>query len=330
MPRPRVVVTDFIREPLDQERRVLGDAANVEALDATSEEELIGRIEDADAIMLYHALSITRATIERLEHCRLIVRCGVGYDNVDCTAARERGIPVANVPDYGSEEVADSALGLMLALTRGIHLYNQRLLRGSGPWSYEQARPLRRLRGRTLGLVGIGRIGTATALRAKPLGLNVLFYDPYVPDGTDKALGVRRCDSLRALLEQSDIVSLHCPLSEETRRLINRESLLWMQPGACLVNTARGGVVDPAAVLEALVAGRLAGAALDVLPTEPPAEDDPLLVAWRDPSHPAHDRLILNPHAAFYSEEGLDEMRIKGSQNCLRVLRGQPPRNVVN
>lgn len=330
MPRPRVVVTDFIREPLDQERRVLGDAADVEALDATSEEELIGRIEDADAIMLYHALSITRATIERLEHCRLIVRCGVGYDNVDCTAARERGIPVANVPDYGSEEVADSALGLMLALTRGIHLYNQRLLRGSGPWSYEQARPLRRLRGRTLGLVGIGRIGTATALRAKPLGLNVLFYDPYVPDGTDKALGVRRCDSLRALLEQSDIVSLHCPLSEETRRLINRESLLWMQPGACLVNTARGGVVDPAAVLEALVAGRLAGAALDVLPTEPPAEDDPLLVAWRDPSHPAHDRLILNPHAAFYSEEGLDEMRIKGSQNCLRVLRGQPPRNVVN
>jgi D-3-phosphoglycerate dehydrogenase/C-terminal binding protein len=330
MPRPRVVVTDFIREPLDQERQVLGDAADVVALDATSEEELIGRIEDADAIMLYHALSITRATIERLEHCRLIVRCGVGYDNVDCTAARERGIPVANVPDYGSEEVADSALGLMLALTRGIHLYNQRLLRGSGPWSYEQARPLRRLRGRTLGLVGIGRIGTATALRAKPLGLNVLFYDPYVPDGTDKALGVRRCDSLRALLEQSDIVSLHCPLSEETRRLINRESLLWMQPGAYLVNTARGGVVDPAAVLEALVAGRLAGAALDVLPTEPPAENDPLLVAWRDPTHPAHDRLILNPHAAFYSEEGLDEMRIKGSQNCLRVLRGQPPRNVVN
>ncbi len=330
MRRPRVVVTDFIREPLDREREVLGDAADVEALDATSEAELVGRIEDADAIMLYHALSITRATIERLQCCRLIVRCGVGYDNVDCLAARERGIPVANVPDYGSEEVADSALGLMLALTRGVHLYNQRLMRGSGPWSYEQARPLRRLRGRTLGIVGIGRIGTATALRAKPFGLHVLFYDPYVPDGTDKALGVRRCESLRELLEQSDIVSLHCPLTEETRGLINRESLAWMKPGSSLVNTARGGVTDPAAILEALAAGRLSGAALDVLPTEPPAEDDPLLVAWRDPQHPAHDRLILNPHAAFYSEEGLDEMRIKGSQNCLRVLRGEPPRNVVN
>lgn len=330
MRRPRVVVTDFIREPLDREREVLGDAADVEALDATSEAELVGRIEDADAIMLYHALSITRATIERLQRCRLIVRCGVGYDNVDCAAARERSIPVANVPDYGSEEVADSAIGMMLALARGVHLYNQRLMCGSGPWSYEQARPLRRLRGRTLGIVGIGRIGTATALRAKPFGLHILFHDPYVPDGTDKALGVRRCESLRELLEQSDIVSLHCPLTEETRGLINRESLAWMKPGSYLVNTARGGVTDPAAILEALAAGRLAGAALDVLPTEPPAEDEPLLVAWRDPRHPAHDRLLLNPHAAFYSEEGLDEMRIKGSQNCLRVLRGEPPRNVVN
>lgn len=330
MSRPRVVVTDFIREPLDHERNILGDVADVAALDAQREQELWGRIEDADAIMLYHFISITAETIAKLQNCRLIVRCGVGYDNVDRAAARARGIPVANVPDYGSEEVADSAIGMLLSLTRGIHLFNQRGLRQQGEWIYTQARPLRRLRGRTLGLVGVGRIGTATALRGKALGLRVLFYDPHVPDGRDKALGIERCESLRELMEQSDIVSLHCPLSEETRHLINLQSLGWMKPGGYLVNTARGAVVDAASVLEAVTTGHLAGAGLDVLEVEPPLDTDPLMMAWRNPTHPAHDRLIINPHAAFYSEEGLDDMRIKGSQNCLRVLRGEPPRNVVN
>lgn len=330
MSRPRVVVTDFIREPLDVERNILGDAADVAALDAQSESELAGRIEDAAAIMLYHFIRLTRETIERLEQCRLIVRCGVGFDNVDRDAARARGIPVANVPDYGSEEVADSAIGMLLALARGIHLYNQRLLRRQGAWIYTQAQPLWRLRGRTLGLVGVGRIGTATALRGKALGLRVLFYDPHVPDGRDKALGIERCERLQDLLAESDAVSLHCPSTEETRHLINARTVAQMKPGAYLINTARGAVVDPLAVLEGLKSGRLAGAALDVLEQEPPDDAHPLIAAWRDPGHVAHDRLIINPHAAFYSEQGLDDMRIKGSQNCLRVLQGEPPRNVVN
>jgi C-terminal binding protein len=330
MSRARVVVADFISEPLDFEREILAPVADVVALEAMHESDLAGRIEDADAIMLYHFISLTRATIDRLRHCKLIVRCGVGYDNVDRHAARERGIPVANVPDYGSEEVADSAIGMLLALTRGIHFYNQRLIRHAGPWIYSQARPLRRLRGRTLGLVGVGRIGIATALRARALGLRIVFHDPHVPDGLDKALGMIRAESLRELMEQSDAVSLHCPLTPETKHLINSETLAWMKPGGYLVNTARGAVVEPNSVLHALAAGHLAGAALDVLTTEPPPDNEPLLVAWRDPAHPAHDRLIINPHAAFYSEEGLDEMRIKGSQNCLRVLRGNAPRNIVN
>ena len=330
MSRPLVVVTDFIQEPLDRERSVLGDAAEVVALEAERESELAGRIEQAEAVMLYHFIGLSRETIARLEQCKLIVRCGVGFDNVDCEAAREKGIPVANVPDYGSEEVADTAIGMALSLARGVHFYNLRLLRNQGPWIYSQARPLHRLRGRTFGVVGVGRIGTATALRAKALGMRVLFYDPYVPDGRDKALGIERCETLEELLAASDTVSLHCPLSDETRHLINPQTVEAMKPSAYLVNTARGGVVDAAAVLDGISSGRLAGAALDVLEVEPPPDDDPLMVAWRDPSHPAHDRLIINPHAAFYSEEGLDDMRIKGSQNCLRVLRGEPPRNVVN
>lgn len=328
--RAKVVVTDFINEPLDHERRILGDLADVVSLNAFSEDDLVGKIEEADAIMLYHFISLTSRTIGRLKKCKLIVRCGVGFDNVAHQLAKERGITVANVPDYGTEDVADSAIGMMLALTRGVHYMNSRLQHRQGPWIYTQVQPLRRLRGQVFGVVGIGRIGTATALRAKALGMDVLYYDPFAPQGRDKSLGIRWAETLDELLAQSYIVSMHCPNTPETKHIINREAIAKMKPGSFLVNTARGAVVDVLAVLEAVTSGHLRGAAIDVLETEPPSDDHPLIKAWRDPSHPAHDRIILNPHAAFYSEEGLLDMRIKGSQNCRRVLLGQPPYNVVN
>ncbi len=327
----KVVVTDFVEEPASFEREILSDIAEVKTLQAIGEENLAGKVEDADAIMLYHYVTITRPTIERLTNCRLIVRCGVGYDNIDYVFARERGIDVANVPDYGSEEVADSAIGMALALTRGFHFLNNRLRDDtSAPWSYELAKPLQRLRGETFGIVGVGRIGTATALRAKALGMRVAYYDPYAPDGRDKALGIHRVEDLDDLLRQSRVLSLHCPGTDETKNLIDGRALSLMPEGSFLVNTARGTVTDGEAIAKALQSGKLAGAAIDVLPQEPPSEDTPLLQAWRDPKHPAHHRLILNPHAAFYSEEGIDDMRIKGSNNCLRVLKGLPARNVVN
>ena len=328
--RAKVVITDFIVEPLDQELRILGDLAEVVALNAFSEDDLVGRIEDADAVMLYHFIGLSARTLQRLERCKLIVRCGVGYDNVDYQFARQRGITVANVPDYGTEDVADSAIGMMLTLTRGIHYLNSRLQQGRGPWIYTQVQPVHRLRGRVFGIVGLGRIGTAAALRAKALGMDVAFYDPYVPQGRDKSLGVRSVESLEELLGQADVVSLHCPLTPETKHLINRQTIAQMRPGAFLVNTARGGAVEVLAVLDAVTSGHLRGAAIDVLEVEPPLDDHPLIVAWRDPNHPAHDRIILNPHSAFYSEEGLLDMRIKSSQNCRRVLLGQKPYNVVN
>jgi len=330
MPRPLVVATDFITEPLEHERRILGDVADVKACLAMKEDDLAGVVAEADALMIYHYITISRKTIERLKKCKLIVRCGVGFDNVDHKFARERGIPVANVPDYGTEEVADSAIGLMLSLVRGIHYLNSRGQARQGEWEYTQVQPTHRLRGQTIGLIGVGRIGTATALRAKALGLSVLYYDPYVPDGRDKALGITRAETLPELLSRSDIVSLHCPRTPETIHIINRAAITQMKPGAYLVNTARGGCVDASAVLWGIESGHLRGAGLDVLEVEPPPEDEPLLKAWRDPQHPAHHRVILNPHAAFYSEQGLDDMRIKGSQNCRRVLLGEPPRNVVN
>lgn len=329
--RFKVVVTDFVEGPGSFEKEILGDVADVHVLNVKGEGNLVGKVEDADAIMIYHYVTITRPTIERLEKCRLIVRCGVGYDNVDFRFARERGIDVANVPDYGSEEVADSAIGMALALARGFHYMNARLRDDpDAPWSYELVKPTRRLRGRTFGIVGVGRIGTATALRAKSLGMEVAYYDPYAPDGRDKALGIRRVEDFDELLRQSHVLSLHCPSTEETNRMIDARALSLLPEGAFLVNTARGVVTDGGAVADALASGRLGGAAIDVLPQEPPPADLPLLQAWRDPSHPAHHRLILNPHAAFYSEEGIDDMRVKGSQNCRRVLEGLPARNLVN
>lgn len=330
MSRPLIVVADFVSEPLDPEREICGEVADVVCGNAHHEEELVGLVENASAIMLYHEISLSRRTIERLKSCKLIVRCGAGYDNVDSTFARERGIVVANVPDYGSEEVADSAIGMMLGLTRGIHFLNSRLRANQGPWIYTQAVPLYRLRGRVLGIVGLGRIGTAAALRAKALGMEVAYYDPYKPDGYDKALGIRCVRSVESLFRQSHVLSLHCPLTPDTHRLVNAESIQWLPHGSYLINTARGAVVDTAVIPSAIASGRLAGAGIDVLTTEPPDITEPLLKAWRDENHPAHHRLILNPHSSFYCEEGLLDMRTKGTLACMDAIAGRPIRNCVN
>jgi C-terminal binding protein len=326
----KVVITDFIHDELKVERDVLGGIADVIALNALHESDLNGKIEDADAIMLYHNLGLTAKTIGRLEKCKLIVRCGVGFDNVDRECASQNGIPVVNVPDYGTEEVADSAIGMTLALTRGINYFNVRLQDPNEPWTYEAVAPLYRLRGRVFGIIGLGRIGIATAQRALALGMDVRFYDPLIADGFDKAIGITRVESLEELMRESYVLSVHCPLTPQTRHLINHQSLNWMPAGSYLVNTARGDVVDTTIIPDAIASGKLAGAAIDVLACEPPKDNNPLLVAWRDPSHPAHQRVIVNPHSAFYCEEGLEDMRRKGAQACQRAFTGERLRNQVN
>ena len=329
-PRSRVVITDFIAGDLGPERQILGELADLVALDSVCEADLCGRVESADALMLYHCVTISAATIERLTNCKLIVRCGVGYDNVDFRFARERGIPVANVPDYGTEEVADSAIGLTLALARGINQLNSIYRAAPDGWTYRSAAPLYRLRGRVFGVVGLGRIGTAAAVRARALGMDVAFFDPYLADGYDKALGIRRVETLDELLRQAFVLSLHTPLTPETRGLINAAAIARMPRGSFLVNTARGGIVDTSAIPPAIESGHLAGAGIDVLPVEPPAAGDPLIRAWRDPGHPAYHRVIVNPHAAFYAEEGLLDMRTKGARAVRNALLGRPLLNVVN
>ena len=328
----RVFVTDGRPITPSHQLNLFDGLAHVDACEAESEDQLLQHegLAEADAVLVYHTMRITEKTISKLKKCRVLVRCGVGYDNVDHACAREYGIPVANVPDYGTDEVADTAIGLMLAMTRGINRLNTRLRDATPPWAFTAAAPLHRLRGRQLSIVGLGRIGTAVALRARALGMQVAFFDPYKPDGYDKALSLHRVETLEELLDTSAVLTLHCPLTYETERLIQNKTLARLPAGAYLVNTARGGLVDTGAVAAAIASGHLAGAALDVLAQEPPPDDDPLLVAWRDPSHPAYERVILNAHTAFYSEEGLLEMHRKGAETCRRALLGLPLRNVVN
>jgi phosphoglycerate dehydrogenase-like enzyme len=316
--RFRVVIADFLDES-SIEADVLGEIADIVLARAHSEDELAGWVGDADALILFHDLEMLgAATFERAGRCRVLVRAGVGFNNVDREAAGRRGVVVCNVPDYGTEEVADHALMLLLAVARRLLICDRSLRHGE--WDYQNAIPAPRLRGRTLGLVGCGRIGSAMALRAKPIGLDVAFFDPYVVPGHEKALGVRRADSLEALLEQSHIVSVHCYLGPETHHLIDARGLERMPAGGILVNTARGPIVDQDALVAALETDRLAGAGIDVFEREP-LDDDRLR---------RHPNVVLTPHCAFYSVEGFLELRRKAAEEVRRVLLGHPPLNPVN
>lgn len=315
--RPLVVVTDHLAEA-GVEKPVLDGLAEVRLLQTNDEDIVVRRGADADVVLVYHDIRLSARTLHALPRCRAVIRCGVGFDNVDIAAAAARGIVVCNVPDYGTEEVADHALMLLLAITRRL-LVCDRAIR-DGRWDVCDAFGTPRLRGRTLGIIGCGRIGTATALRARALGLRVVFYDPYVPPGVEKALGVERAYKLEELLPQAEIISLHCPRTAETQHLLNATTLAMLPRGAYVVNTARGGCIDLAALHDALESGQVSYAGLDVVESEPLADE-------RIRRHP---RVVLTPHTAFYSVEAFNEMRVKGAQEARRVILGEPVRNPVN
>jgi D-3-phosphoglycerate dehydrogenase/C-terminal binding protein len=323
----KVYLTDYISPPATIEEAELKGLAAVGCLLAKSPDDLIGKITDADGLIVFHETAIPKRVIETLKHCKVLVRCGVGFDNVDLSAAGAHGVMVCNVPDYGVDEVADHAIGLLLACNRGFVLADRRLRETLTPWNYHAVAPQIRLAGATMGIIGLGRLGTATALRAKALRMRVLAYDPYVPDGRDKAVGVEMAD-FDTLLRESDVISLHVPLTDETRNMIDVAALAKMKRTAILINTARGAVVDTDALAVALESGRIAGAGLDVLPIEPPRADMAIIRLWQQ--SPPKVNLVITPHCAFYSESGLVEMRSKAAREVARVLRGQQPRNCVN
>ena len=313
----KVLVTDTEYSSLDLEAGVLAAADHeLGVASCRTAEDVIEAGAGVDAMLVQYA-PITAAVFEALPQLGLVSRYGVGVDAVDTEAAREHGVWVCNVPDYGTTEVALHAVALLLALLRNLAGHDREVR--AGHWDYHLGGELRRPSSLTLGVVGLGRIGRLTAERAAPWFGTVVGYDPYLPDAAWPE-GFERVD-LPEVFTRSSAVTLHLPLTDETRGLVGFDLLERMPPGSYLVNTSRGGLVDLDALLDALESGRLAGAALDVLPQEPPPSDHPLLT---------HPRALITPHVAWYSAEAEVELRRKAAQNIVDWARtGRPTYAVV-
>jgi D-3-phosphoglycerate dehydrogenase/C-terminal binding protein len=285
----------------------------------------------ADAVINCAAGIPIGAEPDEFERCRIVVREGVGYDNLDLAGWGRRGVPVCNVPDYGTTEVADHAIALMLGLTRGLAAYPDAIRADPAKgWTYETAPLVRRHRGLTFGVVGLGRIGLAAARRAAGFDMRVIFFDPYLPNGVELATGYERARDLGTLIGASDILSIHAPLTDETRGLIGDRALSAAKPNLVVVNTARGPIIDLDALYRALRDKRIAGAALDVLPVEPADAAHPLIAAWRNSEAWLAGRFVLTPHAAFYSPSALEDMQRKAIEVVVGYIRHGELMNCVN
>lgn len=313
------------------EQRVMGDSVRI--LQGNAKKALMELPDElcaqADGLMTLR-LAVPKEALARFPKLKVVIRMGVGYDRVDRAYCAERGITVCNVPDYGTQEVADTAVTLAATLRRGIPLYHD-AMRGASPcaWGVIPNNIVRRFEVQTFGVLGLGRIGTAAALRAKALGFRVVFYDPHLPNGADRAIGVTRLESLEALMEASDVLSIHTPLTRNTRGLVGAAQLARLKEGAVVINTARGPILDLDALEAGLRSGRIAAAGLDVLPVEPPVPEPPLLQAYRAGEEWLRGRLIILPHIAFHSPEAWDDIRLKSAETMRDVLVRGLKTNVI-
>lgn len=318
MSQYKVLVTDYEYETFAPEKEVL-DKLGLELTFAQcrTEDDVIEAAKDADALINQYA-PISRRVIENLEKCKVISRYGVGFNTIDIEAATEKGIMVGNVTDYCLDEVSDHAMALLLSCARKVTLLNNEVKNGN--WNFNVAVPIYRLRGRTLGLIGFGNIPQTVAKKAQAFGLNVIAFDPYVPEEVAKQANVELV-TLDELCERSDFISVHAPLNKHTQGMISHEQFNKMKKEAFIINTARGPVIDEAALIAALQEGKIAGAGLDVVEVEPIEATNPLLKM---------DNVILNPHSAFYSVEAEIELKRKTAGNVADVLSGFYPTYLVN
>jgi D-3-phosphoglycerate dehydrogenase len=313
----KVVLTDYVWESLDVEKKTLEGLARLVALQTKRPDDFFPEAEDCDALLNTYAGPITSEVMARMPRCKIIARYGIGVDTIDVEAATAAGIIVTNNPTYCIEEVAEHTMALVLASARKVARYD-RLVRAKR-WEVTPGKPIFRLVGATLGLVGFGNIARAVAVRAAAFGMRVLYHDPFVTPGQFPAPGEKR--ELAAVLAESDFVSLHPPLVPETRGMMNDGAFAQMKPTAVLVNCARGPIVDTAALVRALDAGRIAGCALDTTDPEPLPDLHPLR---------GRDNVIITPHAAWYSEQAMIGLQAGAPAEVRRVLTGEWPINVVN
>ncbi|MFD0715553.1 C-terminal binding protein [Paenibacillus sp. GCM10027626] len=314
----KVVVTDHGFPDLNIEKQVLADFdVELREYQCKSPDEVIHAAEHADAILTQWA-PINADVVSSLQQCQAIVRYGIGVDNVDLEAAGARGIPVINVPDYALDEVADHAMALMISGARKLPQIRERINRGI--WETNPCRPMYSLKGRVLGLAGFGNIARKVAARASAFGLQVIAYDPYVPEASFRSFNVRKTN-WDSLLEQSDIISVHLPLTPDTKHLFRDEAFRRMKKGAFLVNTARGALVNTEDLILHLRSGHLSGAGLDVLEQEPVSAKSELLEV---------STLVLTSHCAWYTEDALLRLKAFAAEEIARVFRGETPKHIAN
>ncbi|OAS82779.1 C-terminal binding protein [Metabacillus litoralis] len=318
MSKYKVLVTDYTYNTLEPEREILEKVgATLITAQCSTEDEVIEAAQGVDGIMNQYA-PISRKVIDTLPNCRVISRYGVGFDTIDLNAATERGIMVCNVTDYCIDEVSNHAFALLIAGARKIVKHNKEVK--SGNWDYKLGGPVFRLNGRTLGLIGLGNIPKALAKKAQAFGLKVIAYDPYVHVETAEAINVDLVD-LETLCQESDYLSVHAPLNNNTIGMVSDAEFNLMKTEAFIINTSRGLVIDESALIKALQAGKIAGAGLDVLETEPLSSNNPLIKM---------DNVFLSPHSAYYSIESELELKRKTAQNIADALIGKIPKYLVN
>lgn len=316
--RWKVLVTDHSYPDINIERETLTSwNADISAINCVTAEDVMEAGNEADALITQYA-PLTAAVFRALTNCKVVGRYGTGVDNIDVTAATDKGIAVVNVPSYCEDEVSDHALAMLLAWARRIPHYTAEMRRGT--WDWMSGRPMRRLRGQVLGCLGFGKIARLLAVKAQSLGMQVLAHDPFVTDGTFEAAGVERA-TFDHILGRSDFLSVHVPLTEHTHHLVDSSAIAKMKSTACIINTSRGPVIDEHALAEALTDGRLAGACLDVLETEPPQKGSPLITM---------EQVLLSPHMAWYSEQSQEDLRRSLAEDIGRALNGQMPKGLVN
>lgn len=316
----KVVITDSNFASDAPEREVLAGAGLVpERFSCRTEDEMKEAGKGADAVLVQFA-PVTRDVIDAWTNCKLIVRYGIGYDNVDVAYAAQKGIQVCNVPAYCLDEVADHTCALILAGTRKIVAMHESVKRGE--WQVEAvARPMPRSSDTTIGLIGFGRIGERVCARLTPFGFAFAVYDPYLSAEAAAAKGVRKADDWTAFLAEADVISMHVPLTAETKHMINEMSLRQMKKSALIVNTSRGALIDTHALARALADGVVGGAALDVFENEPLEADHPLRNCRN---------AILTPHAAYYSDSALVTLQRQAAEEVVRFARGEAPASPVN
>ena len=315
--KSKVVITDYVWESLDVEKKTLEDLAELIPLKTKKPEEFLDAAGDCDALLNTYAGPITAEVMAKMPRCKIIARYGIGVDTIDLDAATQAGIIVTNNPGYCIEEVAEQTMALILASARKVPFYD-RMVR-NGRWEVPPGKPIFRLVGRTLGLVGFGNIARQVAVRAAAFGLEVLYCDPFVKESQFKVPG--KPVDLDTLLHESDFVSLHPPLTPQTRKMIGAAAFGKMKRSAVLINCARGPIVDTDALVRALDAEQIAGAALDTVDPEPLPDPHPLR---------GRDNVILNPHIAWYSEQAMAGLQAGAPGEVRRVLSGEWPVNVVN